>query len=163
MLAQEGAADLTFSTLPGEVVGRVRAVDGIADARGVLLFITSAGSSPFFFFFFFWGVEPGPPGRDQLELLDGRFLEAGDTDGIVLGSRSARDLGASVGGTVTIAGRTFTVVGVYRSAVLWEDGGGFTPLPVVQEAAGEPGSVSVVFVTAELGTSLPDLADAVLA
>ncbi len=158
MVAQEGAADLSFSTLPEEVVGQVAAVDGVAQARGAFMYITTAGSNPFFFL---GGVSPDVL-AGEIDVVRGTSL-TGAPDEIVLGSKAAADLGVDVGGTTDIGDREFLVVGVYASDVLWEDGGGFAPLPAVQELAGKPGTVSIVYVAADDGADPSAIADAVRA
>jgi putative ABC transport system permease protein len=159
MVAQEGAADLSFSTLPESVVDELAAVDGVADARGAFLHITTAGDNPFFFLA---GVEPDSI-DSELTIVRGTSLTGESPDDLLLGQTAASDLGVDVGAAVTISERTFTLVGVYSSDVLWEDGGGFAPLPTVQEIAGRPDSVTIAYVTIDDGTDPDRVADAIKA
>ena len=158
MAAQDGAADLSFSTLPESVVGEVAAVEGVAQARGAFMFITTAGSNPFFFL---GGAEPEII-AGEVDLVAGESLTGEDPDEILLGSASADDLGVGVGDDVTISDHTFTVVGIYESDVLWEDGGGFAPLETVQQVAGKPDTVSVVYVTVDEGADPAAVGDAIV-
>ena len=159
MAAQKGAADLSFSTLPAETADRIAAVDGVAKVRPAFLYITTAGSNPFFFL---GGVPPDAIGN-EVEVVEGTSLTGTVPDEILLGSAAARDLGVGVGGRVTIAGHDFTVVGIYRSDVLWEDGGAFAPLPAVQQVAGKPGTVSVIYVTVAPDAEPTEVSDAIVA
>lgn len=147
MVAQEGAADMSFSVLPESVVGELDAVPGVAAARGALLHITQAGSNAYFFLS---GVDPAVLPEQGLELVEGSLL-TGAPDEIVLGEGAAKDLGARVGDRVVVSGHEFTVAGIYRSPVLWEDGGGFAPLPTVQAIMNKPGSITLAWVVLEPG------------
>jgi putative ABC transport system permease protein len=159
MVAQKGAADLSFSTLPESTVDEVRSVDGVAQARGSYMFITKAGSNPFFFL---GGVEPDTIAT-EVDLIEGSSLTGTDPDEILLGSRGASDLGVTIGDAVTVSDHTFHVVGIYRSDVLWEDSGGFAPLETIQEVAGKPDTVTIAYVTVSPGADKSAVADEVTA
>jgi putative ABC transport system permease protein len=158
MVAQEGAADLSFSTLPESVTSDIAAVPGVAAVRGVYLHITTGGSNPFFFMA---GVEPDGLSTGSVDVVSGRLLEPGDEDGIMLGSRAADDLGATVGGRVEVADHRFRVVGIYESDVLWEESGAYAPLTTVQEIAQRPGTITVAYVDIEAGADKEVTADAI--
>jgi putative ABC transport system permease protein len=143
VVAQEGAADLSFSTIPVERLAPLVEVPGVADVRPLLLHITTAGGNPYFFLI---GVEDPVLARHPPALVAGRLLAPGSSDEIVLGTRAAAGLGVAVGDRTTISGQTFTVVGTFRSEVVWEDGGGYAPLATVQTIAAKPATVSVASV-----------------
>jgi putative ABC transport system permease protein len=79
-------------------------------------------------------------------------------DEIMLGSRAAADLGAGIGDVVTVEDQQFRVVGVYQTGALYEDGGAYAPLATVQRIAAKSDVVTAVFITAEPGTDLRELA-----
>src|SRR3990172_5188537 len=158
MVAQEGAADLSFSILPQNVVPAIQATDGVKDCEGILFHIARVGSNPFFFLM---GRE-----RDALvtyppPLRDGAIWDEGALDQILLGQGASDNLGAGVGDEVEIEKRTFTVAGIYRTGRLYEDGGAYAPLPVVQEIAGRVGVVTAVFVHLEPGADAQQVGDAI--
>jgi putative ABC transport system permease protein len=76
----------------------------------------------------------------------------------MLGERAASDLGAELGGSVVIDDREFTVVGIYRTGSLYEDGGAFGNLATVQQMAAKSGVVTAAFVTAKPGVDSRHLA-----
>lgn len=156
MVAQEGAADLSFSVLPAEAVGEVAATEGVAGSEGMLFHIARVGSNPFFFLIGrdYEGMANRPP-----TLVDGTLWQAGATDQIVLGERAANDLGVTVGDEVVIEDVQFSVVGVYRTGRLYEDGGAYAPLPVVQAIAGRAGVVTAVFVKVERISEIAEVAE----
>ncbi|MDH3296401.1 MAG: ABC transporter permease, partial [Acidimicrobiia bacterium] len=144
LVAQEGAADMTLSTVAEERLGDIADVDGVEEVYGVFLHVTTAGSNPFFFLI---GVDDEAVAAHPPALVDGRLRKAADRDdAIILGESAATDLEASVGSEVEIGGGRFTVIGVYRSEVVWENGGAFAALDSVQELAGRPEAVTVAYV-----------------
>ncbi len=159
MVAQEGAADLSFSTLADSVVDDIAAVDGVDRVRGAFLHITTAGSNAFFFLV---GVEPDDIAA-ELDVVEGTTLTGASDDELVLGSQAASDLGVTVGDEVTLADRQFRVVGIYESDVLWEDGGGFAPLPTIQAVAGKPDTITIAYVTVDQDSVPTAVADDVAA
>jgi len=156
MVAQEGAADLSFSVLPEHKVDEVAGRPGVAEARGVLFYITRAGSNPFFFLS---GTTAEDLDAAELDLVAGRRFTEDDGDVVVLGEQAADDLDASVGDTVEIHERPLEVVGILRSDSLWENAGAVAPLRTVQELASAPDTVSVVFVTVDGDTDPESVID----
>lgn len=148
MIAQEGAADLSFSTLDEETVDEVAARPGVARARGVLFDITRVGGNPFFFLS---GTSASDLEAAELDVVSGVGFTEDDADEVLLGEQAASDLGVALGDTVEIQDRPLVVVGTYRSESLWEDAGGIAPLTTVQEMASSPGNVTVVYVTVDDG------------
>lgn len=63
----------------------------------------------------------------QLALADGRMLEEGDKDAVVIGSVLAEKLNARVGGTVQLRGEPFEVVGILEPTLSAPDNFAFTP------------------------------------
>ncbi|MFM7062483.1 MAG: ABC transporter permease [Actinomycetes bacterium] len=142
IVAQKGAADLSFSRLDATVLPAVAEVPGVARVSGVQLEILKVGSNPFFFL---GGVEPSLLRSQGLDVRRGRLPRGGNE--VVLGVDAARDLGARVGGTVELARTPMTVVGIYDTSVVWQRGGGFAPLDTVQRMVERPGFVTLAYVT----------------
>lgn len=141
LVGQQGAADLSFSTIPEATVGRIAAVDGVDAVRASLLHIFVQGANPYFFLS---GVRTAELRAHPPEMVTGTLPVADDE--VLLGVDAADDLGAGLGDTVSLSGHVFTVVGTYRSEVTWENGGAYAQLATVQEIAGKAGMVSVVSV-----------------
>ncbi len=151
IIAQKGAADLSFSRLEESILPRVAAVPGVQEVQGVQLEIVRVGSNPFFFL---GGVNPQTLESQGLKVLTGRIPREGDE--VILGVDAAADLGVSTGDSVELGGQSLLVVGTYDSDVVWQRGGGFAPLSTVQRIVNRPGIVTLAYVTVEK-TSSPDL------
>src|SRR3990170_1374422 len=118
MVAQEGAADLSFSIVPEDDIPAIQATDGVAGTEGMLFHIARVGSNPFFFLM---GREREGIAAHPPPVREGAVWDEGATDQVMLGRNAAKDLAAGVGDTVTIEDREFTVAGIYQTGMLYED------------------------------------------
>jgi putative ABC transport system permease protein len=148
MVAQEGAADLSFSIIDEETVVELSQRQDVERAEPALFHIVRVGSNPFFVLL---GREPEDVAANPPQLIAGTTLTPGATDEVMLGTRAASNLDAKVGDMVTIEGEEFKVVGIYQTGRLWEDGGAFADLAKVQEMAGREGVVTAVFISVAEG------------
>ena len=158
MVAQDGSADLSFSTVPEGDEARVAQLPGVARAVPALMHITQMGGNPFFILM---GFRPEDLAFSPPRIVEGALLSAGATDEIMLGDSAAAALGKGVGDTLTFGDRTFRVVGVYHAGALWEDNGAKTSLAAAQDVAAKPGSISVIYVTVAEGASVKSVAASV--
>jgi putative ABC transport system permease protein len=157
MVAQDGAADFSFSTVQEAEWARIARRPDVATAVGVLYNFASVGSNAFFPEM---GVRP-----EQLAGIVGRptagRLLSGGHDEVVLGSGAASALDASVGDTVELGGRPRRVTGIFRSSSTYENGGGYMPLQTVQRFASKPGVVTAVYVKVAPGADPARVAAAI--
>src|SRR3990170_3971504 len=144
MVAQEGAADLSFSIVSQDDVRALSQRPDVERVEGILFHIARGGSNPFFFL---GGREAEGLAVNPPPLRDGSVWGPDASLEIILGYRAADDLHAAVGDTLTIENREFRVTGIYQTGVLYEDGGGYAPLRTVQEIASKTGVVTAAFVT----------------
>jgi putative ABC transport system permease protein len=158
MVAQEGAADLSFSILPEETVPAIEQEPGVARAEGMLFHIARVGSNPFFFLI---GRNADGLAQNPPPLIEGSLWTAASTDQVILGERAAGDLGVGIGDTVEIEDHTFTVTGIYKTGRLYEDSGAYAPLSTVQEIAGRTGVITAIFVAVDPGANVRDVANTV--
>ncbi|MFG3499542.1 FtsX-like permease family protein [Streptomyces sp. NPDC047928] len=119
VFAQTNGAHVWIHTGPGADPARLAALDGVTDVSGpyrtAAVTVASRGARA--------GAElratgPRPPATGRPHLTDGRWLDPGVPDGVVLESSLARALWAAPGDTLTLPGtrRTLTVLGVADSA-----------------------------------------------
>jgi putative ABC transport system permease protein len=158
IVAEKGAADLSFSSVTEEEAAKVQAYPGVADIIGILIRVTKVGGNPYFVTV---GMRAEDLPKSDLTPVEGEYFEAGATDDIILGTRGANALDAGVGDTVTIDNSQFTVVGIFRSDNIWVDSGAIAPLPKVQELAGKPDLVTFLYVQADEGQDPIALADGI--
>ena len=84
------------------------------------------------------GWKPDNYAFDQITILSGRALRADDAGKVMLGVTLADDtLGKKVGDAVTILDKQYEIVGVFRSFVVFENGGVIMPLGEAQKLSGK--------------------------
>jgi putative ABC transport system permease protein len=142
---QGGLADLTASSLPGSIVPRITKLPGVAAASPIQIVphAVDADSSILLF-----GAELHGVLVRRLVLVSGH-LQPGNE--LLIGIRAVNHLHASVGRIVTVAGRPFSVAGIYRSGISLEDAGVVLPLGVTQKLSGRIAQISMVAVSVAPG------------
>jgi putative ABC transport system permease protein len=88
------------------------------------------------------GWEPDCPVLQQVNLLSGRRLRAGDRRAVMLGRILAANLGKQVGDAIQLYGLDFEVVGVFESFSVYENGAIFMLLDELQQQTDRPGEVT---------------------
>jgi putative ABC transport system permease protein len=118
---------------------RVRSVDGVAAATPTvdMLMSDTGGASMGTPEMISGAVPGGDNGLEtfKIEIAQGRELTTADAGSkvTVLGSDLARELNATVGGTVTLRGEQFTVVGIWAPTLTAPDKDASVPLDAAQE------------------------------
>lgn len=140
---ERNVSDLFFSNVPASLAGEISSWPTVAHADPVLFGIVSSADHPIITCF---GVTSGDARIRKATWLAGDRVEFGKSnDDVVLGSRAADFLDATVGSRVPIGHGTFHVIGILRAANGFEDGGVFMPLAAAQSFFHKDGS-SVVTV-----------------
>lgn len=148
MVAQKGAADLSFSIVPEDDVEALAQRPDVLRVEGILFYITRVGSNPFFFL---GGREADGLATNPPPIQSGSIWGRDATNEIILGVRAADDLKVGVGDAIEISGRSFRVTGIYQTGVLYEDSGGYAPLETVQDMSGKFDVVTAAFVKVREG------------
>jgi len=139
-LFQSDVSDFTRSLLPESLAAKVAGDPAVASVARVKLLV-DGGRLVF--------------GLDPDEFAYRRFVVVDGTRGPAMaGDRS----GLRPGETVRVAGRPFTVSGVYHSGDRFEDVGVLLPLRTVESLARRPGEVTSIGVTVELGRTPAEVA-----
>ena len=143
IIFERNVSDLFFSNVPASVATDVSQWPTVSHADPVLFGIVSSADHPIITCF---GVTPSDARIRKATWLAGDRIDFGKSnDGIVLGSRAADFLNATVGSRVPIGHGTFRVIGVLKTANGFEDGGVFMPIGAAQTFFHKDGS-SVVTV-----------------
>ena len=95
------------------------------------------------------GWEPDCPVLDRVKIKDGRRLEAGDKNCVMLGRILAANLGKKAGDTVEVYAQPFHVVGIFESFSVYENGAVFMLLGDLQRQMDRAGQVTGYIVQAD--------------
>ncbi|MGA2674896.1 MAG: ABC transporter permease [Terracidiphilus sp.] len=141
---ERDVSDLFFSNVPAEAAGQISSWPAVERANPVLFGIVSSAGHPIITCF---GVTPADARIQKAVWLQGdRRSFAQDAEDVVLGTRAAEFLSASLGSRVQIGHATLHVVGVLKTANGFEDGGVFMPLASAQSFFHKEGTSSVITV-----------------
>lgn len=149
---QAGVGELTASTLPQSLAGRIRQQPGVRDAAPIAV---AGGELPSSRSFLVFGVEPDGLIIRRVIFLAGRPMRRADE--AVLGDAAARQLGLGVGDLLPLARGAMRIVGVYHAGVPFEDQGAALRLDVVQRLLGRPGDATTIAVSLDPGASAAEV------
>lgn len=135
---ERNVSDLFFSNVPASIAGDIARWPTVDHADPVLFGIVSSADHPIITCF---GVTPQDARIRKATWLAGNRVEFGKNNGdVVLGSRAADFLNATVGSRVPIGHGTFHVIGILKTANGFEDGGVFMPIAAAQSFFHKDGS-----------------------
>lgn len=154
-VAQKGVSDVLYSSISDDQVKRIASEPGVNHVVGVLLSTDKYDANhPLL-------IEIGVP-PDQLEnfgvkVLRGAPFAADSPNEMMIGWRLAQDLNKNVGDEFVIGSDHFTITGIYSTGQPAGDGAVMFPLAPFQAWVREPGTVTLVFVTAHDESDVPAL------
>jgi putative ABC transport system permease protein len=141
IVLRAGSAERLASSLPEKVGDEVRRIPGVQSVSPGLMDMVSfekghligvplqgwAADSPLF---------------DDLRVIEGRLLRAGDRHAVMLGLVLAKNLDKRPGDRLEIEGQDFEVVGIYESFSVYENGSAVVLLADLQQLMDRPGQVT---------------------
>lgn len=132
--------------LSDEKVSRVRKVEGIRDAYGIIQAPVKKGQIGMTSDIAI-GIPPEklPSFLGSAKLIAGRMLEIGDTTRTVIGNSLAREYDLKVGNTLEINEKNFTVVGILEYTGSGFDFAAYIPLKKAQELYAMEGRLNAIF------------------
>ncbi|HVX15206.1 MAG TPA: ABC transporter permease [Pirellulales bacterium] len=130
---------------------RIRELPGVYRTIGGLVDVVSFEEADLFVVLIN-GWPPDSPVFDDLKILSGRAFDESDDEAVMLGKVLAGNLGKKVGDEVDLYGRKFSVIGIFESTNIYENGSAAVPLAVLQRLTDRPHEVSGITVHAEPGS-----------
>jgi putative ABC transport system permease protein len=160
MVVRAGASERLSSSIPQRVGEQIRQLPGVRSVSPGLMDVVSfedaditrvplqgwASDSTLF---------------DELRMLGGCKLQANDDKGVMLGMVLAKNLSKQTGEKVEIAGRKFTIVGVFESFNVYLNGSAVMLLPALQTLMDRPGQVTGFEVVLDESTEKKELVERV--
>jgi putative ABC transport system permease protein len=154
-IAQKGVSDVIYSAMDEADVAYLQSKPGVASAVGVLVAPVELDSDhPFFLQL---GLEPEQLADFGVEVVVGRAYAPDAADEVMIGYRTAREFEKTVGQTLEIDERSFTIVGIYSTGQVFGDQASMMPLSALQARERKPGTVTLAFVRVEPGTDIDAL------
>ncbi|MEW6189283.1 MAG: ABC transporter permease [Actinomycetota bacterium] len=158
IIAQSGTADLALSTVSESRVDDIRKIEGMDKVEGVYIGVAKLEEIPFFLTL---GVRKEVLEIGDIKIVEGRIFKRTSQNEVMLGKVAAKNLKKKVGDEINLAGRKFKIVGIYESGEIFQDGGSFFPLKVIQRLQKKEGKISMILVKVKRGVSIEKIAQKV--
>jgi len=153
-------------------VGQIQQVKGVSSAVGELRTSTNLGNSTssnsssssgfganFRSMTNIIGIDSSDLSMDDIAITNGTAFS--NANQVIIGQDAAQRLNKTVGSTITISNKTFTVSGIYETGNVMDDRGIVMSLPALQNLTGNTGQVSLILVKASNGTDPTALASTI--
>lgn len=140
---QKGIIEILTSTLSESALGRLRGIDGVANAQGSLLGLVPAEED---YTLLILGWADDDPQWKAVTYVDGKPPAPGDDSGVVLGEVLAEALDKHVGDPITLLYRPFRIVGIARFGNAINNNMAIGRLPAMQGLLNRPASLSLIHV-----------------
>ncbi|MCX7838699.1 MAG: ABC transporter permease [Anaerolineae bacterium] len=140
-IAEAKASDLSLAAIDDKVGKWTATLPAVQQVSGMLFGITSVAGTPYFFVI---GIEPTSYAMRHYAITEGERLRSPRE--ILLGKIAAKNLKKKVGDTLTLAGSSYRIVGIYETGTSYEDAGGVISLAEAQRLFKKPNQVSFYFV-----------------
>jgi putative ABC transport system permease protein len=151
-VAQTGVDGALNSVIDDAQIARLRSTPGVDSVVGALVVLDDLDAdNPNFLEI---GIPPDSLPAFGVHVVAGRPYASSADDEVLLGWRTADNLGKRVGDTLDIAGGPKKVVGIYRTGQAFGDGGAMFPLVFLQGQERRAGTVTLGFVQVAPGTKI---------
>jgi len=149
IVVRKGSVQRMNSDLKEELLPQIRALDGVREVSAGLIEALSLEKHDLFGIIT-RGVPPDSFLLRTLNIIDGRAFTGEDHNVLMMGLVLAANLGMKVGEKLALMpGHEFTILGIYESFNVFENGSIFTRLDDLQRVLGREGEVTAFIVTAE--------------
>jgi len=146
LIAEKGAADLTYSRIDEEKIGEIEKVEGVGSAAGVLWAIYTVGDKPFFMAF---GVKSQDLPLVGAEITDGVTFTEESEDKILLGKVASKELNRSIGDELSLGENKFQITGIFETGSPIHDSSSMLSLRMLQKMQKKEGQLTMIYVELE--------------
>lgn len=123
VVVKGGVTDQLSSDLDEGLAEKFLEIDGVKDVQYGLNQMIDIKKQNTVVHALVTGWKKGAPQFGDMKVLDGRLLEPGDENSVMLGETLADDLGKKAGDTIIMQDQKFEVVGVFQGLTYFETGG----------------------------------------
>ena len=160
LVMRAGSSERISSTIPQRVGEQLRQLPGVRLVTPGLMDVVSFEDADLTRVLLHgWVYDSGL--FEELRMLSGRKLGKNEDKSVLVGIVLAKNLGKDTGDTLEIAGREFTIVGVYESFNVYLNGSAVMLLPALQTLMNRENDVTGFEVTLENGPDKKELIERV--
>jgi putative ABC transport system permease protein len=141
LVMRAGASERLSSTIPQRVGEQLRQLPGVRAVNPGLMDVVSFEEANLTRVLLHgWTFDSAL--FEELRILSGHKPERNDDKGVLVGIVLAKNLGKNTGDSLEIAGREFTIIGVYESFNVYLNGSAVMLLPALQTLMNRPNDVT---------------------
>lgn len=153
-VAKAGSADIVLSFLDEEQVETIRTTEGVQEIASFVFTISQSGGNPYFVI---GGTDAEDLGLQGVKVVEGKPYS--NNDEIIIGKIVAKNKNLSVGDTIEIKGKDYTITGIFESGVSYQDSGSMITIEESQNIQGITDKVNLVSVIVTQGSDIREVAD----
>jgi putative ABC transport system permease protein len=133
-------------TLNESLATDLKNISGVKDTAGVLRANANTTGASTFGGLSVNGIDSSKLNLYGIDSVNGTIYSNGSSNQLILGKTVAQSLNKTVGSTIFLFGRNFTVSGIYETGNFIQDAGAFTSLNTLQNLTNNKGKISVITV-----------------
>jgi len=133
-------------TLNESLATDLQNISGVKDTAGVLRANANTTGASTFGGLPVNGIDSSKLSLEGIDSVNGTIYSNGSSNQLILGKTVASSLNKTVGSTINLFGRNFTVTGIFETGNFIQDAGAFTSLNTLQNLTNNKGKISVISV-----------------
>lgn len=142
-VVESNVSDMFLSKIDESYIEKIKSVNGVEDAVGVLTAIQPIGGNPYFVLI---GIDPDKLDISNIKITEGKAFSNGSTKEVIIGKVASEKLNKSVGDTLTLNQEKYKITGIFETGDLQQDGGAFLSLNNLQEIEDKSDKVTMIYV-----------------
>ncbi len=166
---QAGSGSFGFgsgsSSINDSYVTDIQKLSGVKDTVGILRVISNAPSGSNSSFsgggFSITGINSSKLSLAGVDSVNGTIFTNGSANEIIMGKTAAQDLNKTVGDTVNLYGKDFTVTGIFETGSFIQDAGAFMSLDTLQNLTNNNNRVSNILVKINDNANITDVSNTI--
>jgi putative ABC transport system permease protein len=107
------------------------------------------------------GMDSSKLSLEGIDSINGTVYSNDSSNQLILGKTIATQLNETIGSTINVFGRNFTVTGIYESGNLFTDRGAFMSLNTLQNLTSNNGKISIIPVKVTDNANVTSVSDAI--
>lgn len=154
-IVQAHIADLILSTIGEEELEEIQKMEGVENAVGVLIAFAPVSFNPYFMVI---GIDREDIKLGGININEGRVFKKNSEEEIILGKVAAKNFRKKIGQEMQFGPRKYKIVGIFETGDVFQDGGAFLSLNILQKLQKKEHQVTMVLVEVEEGVDILQLA-----
>ena len=157
-VVESNVSDMFLSKIDESYINKIKSVNGVEDAVGVLTAIQPIGGNPYFVLI---GIDPNKLDISNIKITKGKAFSSGDAKEVIIGKVASEKLNKTVGDTLTLSQKKYKITGIFETGDLQQDGGAFLSLENLQDIEDKPDKVTMIYVKIKKDANVDEVTNAI--